>query len=733
MQQTQAQLPAPTPTQKRKRKRVSRSVRIGIACIAIFAILTFWILTIIGVIPTLWGITADKLGGIASAVITALGVFFAYVPIVPVDDESEPSVSVAPASPPSITIINNIPNIPNPSPLVPSPPSPIPPPLPSPAYRGMAQPPTTNPKTIQQRESVVKDVYAKLTQPDISALVLVGIGGLGKSTLAALIYNYAEKQRLAGKGPFKRETLWLRVDEKTTFLNVADDMFNALGNKPSGFEQLAPQSQAFALVHLLSTLDPPLLIVLDQFENLLNLDTGEALTPETGELLDALNSRSCPSRILLTSRPHPKGIRMTTYDSLYLYPVHDLTLAEGQALLKGRGVTATEDDLQTAVQRCKGHSLSLCLLASLLDENKLGLSTLLRDPAYRQLWDKDVATKLLDEIYTKCLSDEQRELIQALSIYREAVPQNAVLPLLSNTAQTHINVLLRTLQAHQLVQVVEAGRRQLHPIVVTYAQQRDEQFNKAAMHIAHSKAAQYYVQQAEKTCPPLDERRSIRDVQPLIEAVWQFCQAEQWQAAYELMDEESLFDDVRRWGGNVILLEIGQNVLIGKTLLEPLQVAGVYHDLGWVCDNLGKKEDALKYYQQSLAIYQKQGERKSESATLVGLGRVYNGLGQKQEALKYYEQALHIFGEVGDRGGEGTTLWNIGALSQSEKHYDVALSAFILSKHIFVEVQSPHSDSVQEWIDDLHQEIGDKKFAALLKNVEPQAQHIVDKALSELQ
>lgn len=231
--------------------------------------------------------------------------------------------------------------------------------------------------------------------------------------------------------------------------------------------------------------DAPQLIVLDQFENLLNLDTGEALTPETGELLDALNSRALLSRILLTSRPRPKGIRATAAGSLYVYPVDGLTLDEGQALLVNQGVKGTQEELQQAVERCKGHSLSLSLLASLLDENRLSLSTLLKDPNYTQLWDDDIATNLLDKIYKERLNDEQRELIQAYSIYREPVPQEAILPLLSDNTKAHLNSLLRTLQAQQLVQTVEGGHRQLHTIVTTYAQHHDEQFNKDGMQKSH--------------------------------------------------------------------------------------------------------------------------------------------------------------------------------------------------------------------------------------------------------
>src|SRR5215471_7413763 len=47
-------------------------------------------------------------------------------------------------------------------------------------YRGiMGVPPPTDSRTIQQREAVVKDIFAKLTQPDITAYVLTGMGGVG--------------------------------------------------------------------------------------------------------------------------------------------------------------------------------------------------------------------------------------------------------------------------------------------------------------------------------------------------------------------------------------------------------------------------------------------------------------------------------------------------------------------------------------------------------------------------
>ncbi len=73
--------------------------------------------------------------------------------------------------------------------------SPSSPPTPSTDRSILGFLPLTDSKTIQQRVKLVAEVYTKLTQPDVTAVVLTGIGGVGKSTLAALVYRYAEEQQ----------------------------------------------------------------------------------------------------------------------------------------------------------------------------------------------------------------------------------------------------------------------------------------------------------------------------------------------------------------------------------------------------------------------------------------------------------------------------------------------------------------------------------------------------------
>ncbi len=243
---------------------------------------------------------------------------------------------------------------------------------------------------------------------------------------------------------------------------------------------------------------------------------------------------------------------------------------------------------------------------------------------------------------------------------------------------------------------------------------------------------QEQVQQPATSCPPREKRRVIEDVKPQIEAFWQYCQAGQWQEAYDLVRQEGVFADLKNWGSNAILLELCQLLLpLDNWQPEPWQESDIYYYLGRAYEVLGQKKQAIGYYERALEIDKKGKNRQGEGATLNNLGGVYNALGKRQEALSYFEQALAIRREVGDRGGEGTTLWNIGALYFEQGHYDVALAFLLLARGIFEEVQSPHRDGVQSWIDGLHKEVGEEQFTTLLAQVEPQALQIVERALRE--
>ncbi len=297
-------------------------------------------------------------------------------------------------------------------------------------------PPPTYSSTIQQREKVVKEVYAKLNQADVTAIALTGIGGIGKSTLAALIYHYAEKQREAGSRLFTDECLWLKIDASVTMADLAGTLFKALRKPLPDFESLTPLNQATALFKVLNIANQSRLIILDQFENLLDAQTGRALTsrPGIGEWIDAINRKQCTSRVLLTSPFLPQGT--SKFSTIYLqeYQVKGLESAEGIALLQRQGVKATDAELRIAVKYCEGHALALILLASLLRDYHISLDAFFKNPIYAKLWVGDIAHNLLDYIYMQRLNQPQRKLLVTFSVYREAMPLSAAQALVDFSA-----------------------------------------------------------------------------------------------------------------------------------------------------------------------------------------------------------------------------------------------------------------------------------------------------------
>jgi len=303
---------------------------------------------------------------------------------------------------------------------------------------------------------------------------------------------------------------------------------------------LSPQRQAVSLFNVLDTVDKPRLIILDQFENLLDWQTGHALPerPGIGEWLDALNSQPCHCRILLTSRRWPQGTRAYPAACMQEYHVGSMTTSEGIELLRKQGITGTDEESSKAVKQCEGHPFALVLLASLLRNHNLSLTTMFKEPVhptYVQLWSGDIARNLLDLIFTKQLNETQRGLLLAFSIYREAVPleaAHALMPEIQNVPKGRIHEAINVLLAQHLLNAIGEGRYRPYAIVTTYAlnhfDEHDEQANRNVLRLAHAKAAQLYQQQVAKNCPPRIQRKRISDVYSLIEVVWHLCQAARW-------------------------------------------------------------------------------------------------------------------------------------------------------------------------------------------------------------
>jgi tetratricopeptide (TPR) repeat protein len=354
------------------------------------------------------------------------------------------------------------------------------------------------------------------------------------------------------------------------------------------------------------------------------------------------------------------------------YPVSGFSLSEGCDLLQKLGVQASEELLQRAVKLCEGHAYALTLLASLLRNRGLRLETFFRDVSYSQLWNGNVARNLLDHIYMQQLDPLQQQLLLAFSVYREPVPIEAAMAVIDTsdmsdtsdiTTLVSAQMALDTLLGQHLLQLGGDAQYQLHAIVKSYA---DEHFhpgrgaaNIQARKNAHARAALYYYNEVPRL--KRESRRSRQDIQALIEAIWQYCQAEQWQEAYAIIEQENLHADLLRWGNVVEALDLYRLLLpIEQWCHVTEKITRIYDDLGVIYRLSGHMEQARICFETSLALCQRTQNRREEGWALNNIGRLYADSGRKERALKYYEDALKIHREVGDRGGECTALTNIG-------------------------------------------------------------------------
>src|SRR2546421_10990746 len=167
-------------------------------------------------------------------------------------------------------------------------------------------PPPTEVNTVMQRGDEVNTVLRMLTDLQTSAVILTGDPGSGKSTLAALLYRRLELTAQAG-WPAPKHFVWLSLGAYTTLPDVIASILSAIHGSEPGFSLLRPDQQVLTLLRALRRPQEPALVVLDQCEGLLDLETQPGLEAR-GEIplfLEMLQQDLGVSRLLLTCYRSP--------------------------------------------------------------------------------------------------------------------------------------------------------------------------------------------------------------------------------------------------------------------------------------------------------------------------------------------------------------------------------------------------------------------------------------------
>jgi tetratricopeptide (TPR) repeat protein len=140
-------------------------------------------------------------------------------------------------------------------------------------------------------------------------------------------------------------------------------------------------------------------------------------------------------------------------------------------------------------------------------------------------------------------------------------------------------------------------------------------------------------------------------------------------------------------------LEIFQNLTGLEERQKALVIAGIYHNLGVVAQELREFEEARKNYEKALEIKIEFKDRYSQAGTYHHLGMVAQELREFEEARKNYEKALEIKIEFKDRYSQAGTYHHLGMVAQELREFEEARKNYEKALEIYIEFKDRYSQA----------------------------------------
>lgn len=592
-------------------------------------------------------------------------------------------------------------------------------------------PPAADPTVIMQRADEVNTIQGMLTEAQTSAVMLVGTAGVGKSTLAALLFHRLLLAQQAGLA-VPRYLIWLSIGKHTTIPALLAAILDRMQMSDPSFFLLSPEQQMSTLLRTLRRPQENALIVLDNFESFLHPETHQDAAGRGALMLflELLQAELGTSRILLTSYESPYDENMEE-TRVRTYLVSRINSPEGVTLMQQRGIQASPEDLSVAWQRCAGHVFALTLVCALVHLSGIPLSTFLNSPQYQWLWNGDVASLLAASVY-RHLSPIQYVIMRALSLFEEPVSLQAIVQIVMNTHNTNntsdantsyaaFEKASHTLLQHSLLQTQTNTqgeyRYTLHPLLRYYvlehylegsdrsqgspfasslgaatqqqANVNDPEAQQASIAAAHMQVATYYYQINSTQYPPRDKRVGLQDITPLVASIRHLSLGWHWQDACNFLFREGLHEAMVQWGA--------WNTLIGlyTTLLPPFgsiqrqDEALVSQHLATLYGRVGDTEQSQHYFQQALTAYRELGNHRGEAITLANQGELFRLNEQWEAARTNFEQVLLLNRQEQDPLLQCSTLHNLGLLYDRAKEFQSAQSYYLAALKLAYRLSQP--------------------------------------------
>lgn len=560
------------------------------------------------------------------------------------------------------------------------------------------------------REAELAAIGRLLDDPACRLIVLVGMGGIGKTRLAVQAAN-------ASRARFPDGVAFVALAESRTAGDLSTALADAL--KVPARAGAAPEQA--------------LRSYLRARRMLLVLDNAESLGGQT-EPLGALLRQAPELRLIVTSRER------LYLSSEWLLPVDGLALPSGQSAaalerssaaqlflqrvrMVRSGFEPSPEDLHAVAQICRrldGMPLGLELaaawaraatcaqIADLLAGQMIRLAVPLRDLAARH--------RSLHAVIAHSwasLDGAEQQALRRMTVFRGGCAQEQA------QRVTEADLLTLAALVDKSLLRWEGGRYHIHELVRQFLEQTgapaEEQTALRLRHfasylmLAEAAAAHLggldqpvWMERIERdydnlraafdwACAQTDSAPALR----LCEALWMF-----WYVRGHLSEgwrwcEAALAHDARQPPARgselraTVLSQAGsfahlcghaaragalheQSLALRRELGLTHAIAASLNNLGLLAEQRGDYAEAVGRYQEAIALWRAQGRQDHLATTLNNLGVVYFALGQHDRAGGLYDESLAIWRALADPYNIGLLLYNLGDLALAEARHEPA-------------------------------------------------------------
>ena len=557
------------------------------------------------------------------------------------------------------------------------------------------------------RKKEIRDIRHAINQPHIPAVYVYGLGGVGKTALAAKIIEKVQLDTSV------EAHCVIRCDKiEPTFANVVEKLANFIsyqgkeGHAQAGQllkESRMPIDERISLLNN-AIKDYPYLFIFDNFESLFikHAPVGELKDDDLTKFFSHLFDHNWHSTFLFTCRYQWRLLSETKdggkalkcgLPKENLLTIHLPGLNEHQTIQYMNNLAGPLSRLEYKKQSrllplVKGYPKAVELLDSYLQERTV--SQVLEDKDLRGKVIEDVGAYFMDGLWQD-LNKDEKEALAILAVFRVPLKEQDILRLVPKKEA------LNKLTGYSLLQLEGEGRGYVvHPVVSEYVLDKT---GKEECKRFHKKAADFHIHQhddllkrvkadLQKKFPELQKVEPLQLLceitkifatkgmrgdanamtSSLLEIHHHLFEAEEYEPADDIVNAITEY-----------LLTQGLHELLKELLkesIDSLEGRGKYVtivNLATLLSIEGRWQEALNTYQECLEFFRSIDD-KSNMATAIGeQALIYRQRGNYKQALNLEQEALSLQEEIGGKEGIVIRHYRIAQLLFFMERYDEAL------------------------------------------------------------